>query len=88
MHPGNILLPKRDFTLGWILKSLGSLSDADKTYLVRNFVTAFWRVTIKKLPSRHLDAFGAQGIPAWMEFEGAIRAVCVCEPILTKAFET
>ena len=81
MHPGNIFVGRNGIYSGVDFGIMGSLSDADKTYLARNFA-AFFARDYKEVAMAHLDAGWVPKNTRVDELEGAIRAVC--EPIFDK----
>lgn len=81
MHPGNIFVGKNGIYSGVDFGIMGSLSDADKTYLARNFA-AFFARDYKEVAMAHLDAGWVPKNTRVDELEGAIRSVC--EPIFDK----
>ena len=81
MHPGNIFVLKSGVYSGVDFGIMGSLSDADKNYLARNFA-AFFERDYKAVAVAHIEAGWVPKETRVDEFEGAIRAVC--EPIFDK----
>ena len=81
MHPGNIFVGRNGIYSGVDFGIMGSLSDADKTYLARNFA-AFFARDYKEVAMAHIDAGWVPKNTRVDELEGAIRSVC--EPIFDK----
>ena len=81
MHPGNIFVLKSGIYSGVDFGIMGTLSDADKDYLARNFA-AFFSRDYKAVAVAHIEAGWVPKDTRVDEFEGAIRAVC--EPIFDK----
>ncbi len=81
MHPGNIFVLKSGVYSGVDFGIMGTLSDADKNYLARNFA-AFFSRDYKAVAVAHIEAGWVPKDTRVDEFEGAIRAVC--EPIFDK----
>jgi ubiquinone biosynthesis protein len=81
MHPGNIFVLKNGVYSGVDFGIMGTLSDADKNYLARNF-TAFFERDYKAVAVAHIEAGWVPRSTRVDEFESAIRAVC--EPIFDK----
>lgn len=81
MHPGNIFVLKNGVYSGVDFGIMGTLSDADKDYLARNFA-AFFSRDYKAVAVAHIEAGWVPKDTRVDEFEGAIRAVC--EPIFDK----
>ena len=81
MHPGNIFVLKSGIYSGVDFGIMGTLSDADKHYLARNFA-AFFNRDYKAVAVAHIEAGWVPKDTRVDEFEGAVRAVC--EPIFDK----
>ena len=81
MHPGNIFVGRNGIYSGVDFGIMGTLSDADKNYLARNFA-AFFSRDYKAVAVAHIEAGWVPKDTRVDEFEGAIRAVC--EPIFDK----
>jgi ubiquinone biosynthesis protein len=81
MHPGNILVDDQGRYVALDFGIMGTLDDADKQYLARNFL-AFFRRDYRRVATAHLEAGWVPKDTRVDEFEGAIRAVC--EPIFDK----
>jgi ubiquinone biosynthesis protein len=81
MHPGNIFVGRNGIYSGVDFGIMGTLSDADKRYLARNFA-AFFDRDYKAVAEAHVEAGWVPKDTRVDEFEGAIRAVC--EPIFDK----
>ena len=81
MHPGNIFVAKDGRYCGVDFGIMGTLSDADKSYLAQNFM-AFFHRDYHRVAVAHLDAGWVPPDTRVDEFEGAIRSVC--EPIFDK----
>ena len=81
MHPGNIFVGRNGIYSGVDFGIMGTLSDADKSYLARNFA-AFFARDYKAVAVAHIEAGWVPKDTRVDEFEGAIRAVC--EPIFDK----
>jgi ubiquinone biosynthesis protein len=81
MHPGNIFVGKNGIYSGVDFGIMGTLSDADKTYLARNFA-AFFDRDYKAVAVAHIEAGWVPRNTRVDEFESAIRSVC--EPIFDK----
>jgi ubiquinone biosynthesis protein len=81
MHPGNIFVGRNGVYSGVDFGIMGTLSDADKTYLARNFA-AFFDRDYKAVAVAHIEAGWVPRDTRVDEFEGAIRSVC--EPIFDK----
>ena len=81
MHPGNIFVGRNGIYSGVDFGIMGTLSDADKNYLARNFA-AFFARDYKAVAVAHIEAGWVPKDTRVDEFEGAIRAVC--EPIFDK----
>lgn len=81
MHPGNIFVGKNGIYSGVDFGIMGTLSDADKNYLARNFA-AFFNRDYNAVAVAHIEAGWVPRTTRVDEFEGAIRSVC--EPIFDK----
>jgi ubiquinone biosynthesis protein len=85
MHPGNIFVSVEGETKGRYVALdfgiMGALSDADKSYLARNFL-AFFNRDYRRVALAHLEAGWVPPGTRVDEFEAAIRAVC--EPIFAR----
>ncbi len=81
MHPGNILVSPDGSYVALDFGIMGTLTNIDKDYLVRNFV-AFFRRDYRRVAQAHVDAGWVPPDTRVDEFESAIRAVC--EPIFDK----
>lgn len=81
MHPGNIFVRRDGIYSGVDFGIMGTLSEADKHYLARNFA-AFFQRDYKAVAVAHLDAGWVPADTRVDEFESAIRSVC--EPIFDK----
>ena len=81
MHPGNIFVGRNGIYSGVDFGIMGTLSDADKNYLARNFA-AFFDRDYKAVAVAHIEAGWVPKDTRVDEFEGAIRSVC--EPIFDK----
>jgi ubiquinone biosynthesis protein len=81
MHPGNIFVRKDGIYSGVDFGIMGTLSDADKNYLARNFM-AFFQRDYRAVAMAHIEAGWVPEGTRVDEFESAIRAVC--EPIFDK----
>jgi ubiquinone biosynthesis protein len=81
MHPGNIFVGKNGIYSGVDFGIMGTLSDADKIYLARNFA-AFFERDYKAVAVAHVEAGWVPRDTRVDEFEAAIRSVC--EPIFDK----
>ena len=81
MHPGNIFVGRNGIYSGVDFGIMGTLADADKNYLARNFA-AFFRRDYKAVAVAHIEAGWVPKDTRVDEFEGAIRSVC--EPIFDK----
>ena len=89
MHPGNILVQvvedaagaKRGRYVALDFGIMGTMTDADKQYLARNFL-AFFNRDYKRVAQAHLDAGWVPPGTRVDEFEVAIRAVC--EPVFAR----
>jgi ubiquinone biosynthesis protein len=81
MHPGNIFVGRNGIYSGVDFGIMGTLSDADKSYLARNFA-AFFDRDYKAVAIAHIEAGWVPKETRVDEFEAAIRSVC--EPIFDK----
>ncbi len=81
MHPGNIFVGRDGIYSGVDFGIMGTLSDADKNYLARNFA-AFFDRDYKAVAVAHIEAGWVPRGTRVDEFEAAIRSVC--EPIFDK----
>lgn len=81
MHPGNIFVGRDGIYSGVDFGIMGTLSDADKSYLARNFA-AFFERDYKAVAIAHIEAGWVPRDTRVDEFEAAIRSVC--EPIFDK----
>jgi ubiquinone biosynthesis protein len=81
MHPGNIFVGKNGIYSGVDFGIMGTLSEADKNYLARNFA-AFFNRDYNAVAVAHIEAGWVPRSTRVDEFEGAIRSVC--EPIFDK----
>jgi ubiquinone biosynthesis protein len=81
MHPGNIFVREDGRYCGVDFGIMGTLSDADKSYLATNFM-AFFHRDYHRVAVAHLDAGWVPPETRVDEFEGAIRSVC--EPIFDR----
>ena len=81
MHPGNILVTDDGKYVALDFGIMGTLSEADKSYLARNFL-AFFNRDYRRVAQAHLEAGWVPAGTRVDEFESAIRAVC--EPVFAK----
>ncbi len=81
MHPGNILVNANGQYIALDFGIMGTLTEADKNYLARNFL-AFFRRDYREVAQAHVDAGWTPADTRVDEFEAAIRAVC--EPIFDR----
>ena len=85
MHPGNILVAVEGEDKGKYIALdfgiVGTLTETDKNYLVRNFI-AFLRRDYRGVAMAHVEAGWAPPDTRIDEFEAAIRAVC--EPVFAR----
>lgn len=85
MHPGNVFVsrnhPENPTYIGIDCGIVGSLSDADLTYLALTLL-AFFNRDYRKVAQLHVDSGWVPSETKVNEFESAIRAVC--EPIFQK----
>ncbi|HEX4858030.1 MAG TPA: ubiquinone biosynthesis regulatory protein kinase UbiB [Usitatibacteraceae bacterium] len=84
MHPGNIFVLKNGVYSGVDFGIMGTLTDADKNYLARNFA-AFFERDYKGVAIAHIEAGWVPKDTRVDEFEAAIRSVC--EPIFDKPLD-
>ena len=81
MHPGNIFVGRNGIYSGVDFGIMGTLADADKNYLARNFA-AFFQRDYKAVAVAHIEAGWVPKETRVDELESAIRSVC--EPIFDK----
>jgi ubiquinone biosynthesis protein len=81
MHPGNILVAGDGKYVALDFGIMGTLSEADKSYLAQNFI-AFFNRDYRRVAQAHLDAGWVPAGTRLDDFEAAIRAVC--EPIFAR----
>ena len=81
MHPGNIFVSAEGQYVAVDFGIMGTLNDADKIYLARNFL-GFLQRDYKRVAQAHIEAGWAPPDTRVDEFESAIRAVC--EPIFDR----
>ncbi|MDE3020354.1 MAG: ubiquinone biosynthesis regulatory protein kinase UbiB [Pseudomonadota bacterium] len=81
MHPGNILVNNRQQYVALDFGIMGSLTDADRDYLARNFL-AFFKRDYRQVAMTHIEAGWAPAGTPVDQFETAIRAVC--EPVFDR----
>jgi ubiquinone biosynthesis protein len=81
MHPGNIFVRRDGRYCGVDFGIMGTLSDADKSYLATNFM-AFFHRDYHRVAVAHLEAGWVPADTRVDDFEGAIRSVC--EPIFDR----
>jgi ubiquinone biosynthesis protein len=85
MHPGNIFVSTEGETKGRYIALdfgiMGTLSEADKSYLAQNFL-AFFNRDYRRVAQAHLDAGWVPPGTRMDAFEAAIRAVC--EPVFAR----
>ncbi len=81
MHPGNIQVADDGRFIALDFGIMGSLNDADKYYLARNFL-AFFNRDYKDVAQAHIDSGWVPKDTNREELEIAIRAIC--EPIFNK----
>ncbi|MDR2789192.1 MAG: ubiquinone biosynthesis regulatory protein kinase UbiB [Candidatus Accumulibacter sp.] len=85
MHPGNVFVAVDGEDKGKFIALdfgiVGTLTETDKNYLVRNFV-AFFRRDYKGIATAHVEAGWAPPGTRTDEFEAAIRAIC--EPLFDR----
>ena len=84
MHPGNIMVAPDGRYIALDFGIMGSLNDADKSYLAQNFI-AFFRRDYKRVAEAHVEAGWVPKGTRIDEFESAIRAVC--EPIFDRSLK-
>ncbi|HET6264604.1 MAG TPA: ubiquinone biosynthesis regulatory protein kinase UbiB [Usitatibacter sp.] len=81
MHPGNIFVAQDGRYCGVDFGIMGTLSDADKSYLATNFL-AFFHRDYHRVATAHLEAGWVPPDARVDELESAIRSVC--EPIFDR----
>src|SRR4051812_4994412 len=81
MHPGNIMVTPAGRYIALDFGIMGTLTDADKSYLAQNFL-AFFQRDYRRVAQAHLDAGWVPADTRIDEFESAIRAVC--EPVFDR----
>jgi ubiquinone biosynthesis protein len=81
MHPGNIMVTPAGRYIALDFGIMGTLTDADKSYLAQNFL-AFFQRDYRRVAQAHLDAGWVPAHTRIDEFESAIRAVC--EPVFDR----
>lgn len=81
MHPGNILVADDGRYVALDFGIMGTLTDADKSYLAHNFL-AFFNRDYRRVAQAHLEAGWVPAGTRVDEFEAAIRAVC--EPVFAR----
>jgi ubiquinone biosynthesis protein len=81
MHPGNILVADDGRYVALDFGIMGTLTDADKSYLAHNFL-AFFNRDYRRVAQAHLEAGWVPAGTRIDEFEAAIRAVC--EPVFAR----
>lgn len=81
MHPGNIQVSKDGRYIAMDFGIMGTLGDADKHYLARNFI-CFFKRDYRGVAEAHLESGWVPPETSIDEFENAIRSVC--EPIFEK----
>jgi ubiquinone biosynthesis protein len=81
MHPGNILVADDGRYVALDFGIMGTLTDADKSYLAHNFL-AFFNRDYRRVAQAHLEAGWVPAETRVDEFEAAIRAVC--EPVFAR----
>ncbi len=82
MHPGNILVrPGSEQYIALDFGIMGTLTEADKQYLARNFL-AFFRRDYKGVALAHLESGWVPPDTRIDELEAAVRAVC--EPVFDR----
>jgi len=81
MHPGNIFVSDEGKYIALDFGIMGTLSEADKSYLAQNFI-AFFNRDYRRVAQAHLDAGWVPPGTRLDDFEAAIRAVC--EPIFAR----
>ena len=84
MHPGNILVDEQGRYIALDFGIMGTLTEADKSYLAQNFL-AFFRRDYRGVALAHVAAGWVPKETRVDEFESAIRAVC--EPIFDKSLK-
>jgi ubiquinone biosynthesis protein len=81
MHPGNILVADDGRYVALDFGIMGTLTEADKSYLAQNFL-GFFNRDYRRVAQAHLDAGWVPADTRIDAFEGAIRAVC--EPVFAR----
>ena len=81
MHPGNIQVADDGRYIALDFGIMGSLNDADKYYLARNFL-AFFNRDYRDVAQAHIDSGWVPKETNREELEIAVRAIC--EPIFNK----
>jgi ubiquinone biosynthesis protein len=81
MHPGNILVARDGRYCGVDFGIMGTLSDADKSYLAIN-MRAFFERNYRKAAQAHVDAGWVPTGTRVDQFESALRALC--EPVFDR----
>ena len=81
MHPGNIFVGENGQYRAVDFGIMGTLTDADKYYLARNFI-GFFNRDYRAVAEAHIQAEWVPADTRVEEFEAAIRTVC--EPIFAK----
>jgi ubiquinone biosynthesis protein len=81
MHPGNIMVSPGGQYIALDFGIMGTLTDADKSYLAQNFL-AFFQRDYKRVAQAHVEAGWVPADTRVDEFESAIRAVC--EPVFDR----
>jgi ubiquinone biosynthesis protein len=81
MHPGNILVARDGRYCGVDFGIMGTLSDADKSYLAIN-MRAFFERNYRKAAQAHVDAGWVPPGTRVDQFESALRALC--EPVFDR----
>jgi ubiquinone biosynthesis protein len=81
MHPGNIFVARDGRYCGVDFGIMGSLSDADQSYLAIN-MRAFFERDYRKAASAHVEAGWVPAGTRVEEFESALRSLC--EPIFDR----
>jgi ubiquinone biosynthesis protein len=81
MHPGNILVARDGRYCGVDFGIMGTLSEADKSYLAIN-MRAFFERDYRKAAQAHVDAGWVPPGTRVDQFESALRALC--EPIFDR----
>jgi ubiquinone biosynthesis protein len=81
MHPGNILVHDDARYIALDFGIMGTLTEADKSYLAQNFL-AFFNRDYRRVAQAHVDAGWVPAGTRIDQFESAIRAVC--EPVFAR----